>query len=147
MFSATLTRFTKQLSSRPNLQWMPTLPLILLHATNATSTSPATAIFRIQPQMTKHEVKEYLTKIYNLPVQHVRTQNYLGKRMRIIGKRKVAYGKRPDYKKAFVTFDERLADVGLGSRVDGLPGQEVEEENDVVVEGGDAKQQQQQIEA
>ena len=67
--------------------------------------------------------------------------------MRIIGKRKVAYGKRPDYKKAFVTFDERLADVGLGSRVDGLPGQEVEEENDVVVEGGDAKQQQQQIEA
>ena len=66
--------------------------------------------------------------------------------MRIIGKRKVAYGKRPDYKKAFVTFDERLADVGMGSRVDGLPGQEGEE-SDLMVEGGDAKQQQQQIEA
>ena len=39
--------------------------------------------------------------------------------MRIIGKRSVAYGKRPDYKKAFVTFDNTLADVGLGSRVDG----------------------------
>ena len=66
--------------------------------------------------------------------------------MRIIGKRKVAYGKRPDYKKAFVTFDETLADVGLGSRVDGLPGQEGEESVEMV-EGGDAKQQQQQIEA
>ena len=154
MFSATLTRFTKQLlttsssSSRPNLQWMPTLPLILLHATNATTTSPATAIFRIQPQMTKHEVQEYLTKIYNLPVVHVRTQNYLGKRMRIIGKRKVAYGKRPDYKKAFVTFDETLVDVGMGSVVDGLPTGQMEGEEE---EGGEQmkkqKQQQQQIEA
>eukprot|EP00574_Skeletonema_japonicum_P012258 CAMPEP_0201715454 /NCGR_PEP_ID=MMETSP0593-20130828/1642_1 /ASSEMBLY_ACC=CAM_ASM_000672 /TAXON_ID=267983 /ORGANISM="Skeletonema japonicum, Strain CCMP2506" /LENGTH=89 /DNA_ID=CAMNT_0048204965 /DNA_START=232 /DNA_END=501 /DNA_ORIENTATION=- len=89
--------------------------------------------------MTKHEVKEYLTKIYNLPVVTVRTQNYLGKRMKIIGKRTIAYGKRPDYKKAFVTFDATLADVGLGSRVDGLPGEEQ------VVEGGE--QQQQQIEA
>ncbi len=91
--------------------------------------------------MTKHEVKEYLTKIYKLPVVNVRTQNYLGQRMKIIGKRTIAYGKRPDYKKAFVTFDETLADVGLGSRVDGLPGEEqvVEEEG-----GGE---QQQQIEA
>lgn len=44
--------------------------------------------------------------------------------MRIIGKRSIAYAKRPDYKKAFVTFDGSLADVGLGSRVDGLPGQQ-----------------------
>mmetsp|Transcript_14559 Transcript_14559/g.20651 ORF Transcript_14559/g.20651 Transcript_14559/m.20651 type:complete len:141 (+) Transcript_14559:107-529(+) len=140
MFSATLARFSSTLPrSRPNLQWMPTLPLILLHATHATPTTPSTAVFRIKPQMTKHEVKEYLTKIYNLPVVNVRTQNYLGKRMKILGKRKIAYGKRPDYKKAFVTFDETLADVGLGSKVDGLPGQEEE-----VVEG---EQQQQQIEA
>mmetsp|Transcript_28200 Transcript_28200/g.44380 ORF Transcript_28200/g.44380 Transcript_28200/m.44380 type:complete len:140 (+) Transcript_28200:148-567(+) len=139
MFSATLARFSSRFPPKQNLQWMPTLPLILLHATHATSTSPSTAIFRIQPQMTKHEVKEYLTKIYNLPVVTVRTQNYLGKRMKIIGKRTIAYGKRPDYKKAFVTFDATLADVGLGSRVDGLPGEEQ------VVEGGE--QQQQQIEA
>ena len=61
--------------------------------------------------------------------------------MRIIGKRKVAYGKRPDYKKAFVTFDETLVDVGMGSRVDGLPGQQEDE----MEEGG--QQQQQRIEA
>ncbi|KAL7455168.1 hypothetical protein ACHAWC_006724 [Mediolabrus comicus] len=130
MFSNTLRRFASSSSSAVsrrrspsgNIQWMPTLPLILLHATNATTTTPATAIFRIQPSMTKHEVTEYLTKIYKLPVVQVRTQNYLGKRMRIIGKRSVAYAKRPDYKKAFVTFDNTLVDVGMGSRVDGLPG-------------------------
>ncbi len=62
--------------------------------------------------------------------------------MKIIGKRTIAYGKRPDYKKAFVTFDETLADVGLGSRVDGLPGGEEQ-----VVEGEGGEKQQQQIEA
>eukprot|EP00986_Skeletonema_menzelii_P011170 scaffold5674_cov142-Skeletonema_menzelii.AAC.6 len=67
--------------------------------------------------------------------------------MRIIGKRKVAYGKRPDYKKAFVTFDETLVDVGMGSVVDGLPTGQMEGEEE---EGGEQmkkQQQQQQIEA
>lgn len=70
--------------------------------------------------MTKHEVKEYLTKIYDLPVVQVRTQNYMGKRMRIIGKRRIAYAKRPDFKKAFVTFDNTLADTGVGHKVEGI---------------------------
>eukprot|EP00584_Thalassiosira_punctigera_P009984 CAMPEP_0172535646 /NCGR_PEP_ID=MMETSP1067-20121228/7559_1 /TAXON_ID=265564 ORGANISM="Thalassiosira punctigera, Strain Tpunct2005C2" /NCGR_SAMPLE_ID=MMETSP1067 /ASSEMBLY_ACC=CAM_ASM_000444 /LENGTH=77 /DNA_ID=CAMNT_0013320587 /DNA_START=166 /DNA_END=399 /DNA_ORIENTATION=+ len=77
--------------------------------------------------MTKHEVKEYLTKIYDLPVVEVRTQNYLGKRMRILGKRQIVYAKRPDYKKAFVTFDNTLADTGLGSIVPGMNTQEGKE--------------------
>ncbi|KAL9188380.1 hypothetical protein ACHAXT_006758 [Thalassiosira profunda] len=87
-----------------NRMWMPTMPMILLNSEHATATSPATAAFRVLPKMTKHEVKEYLTKIYGLPVVQVRTQNYLGKRMRIVGSRTIAYGKRPDFKKAFVTF-------------------------------------------
>lgn len=33
---------------------------------------PAQASFKIQPKMTKWEVKEYLTKIYNVPVKKVR---------------------------------------------------------------------------
>lgn len=105
-----------------NLQWMPTMPLILLNATNATPAQPATAQFRILPKMTKHEVREYLTKIYGLPVTEVRTQNYLGKRMRIYGQRHIVYAKRPDYKKAFVTFDGSLADTGLGGRIVGSDG-------------------------
>ena len=101
-------------------RWLPDMPMTLIGAKNATEVSPATATFRVLPKMTKHEVKEYLTKIYNLPVVQVRTQNYLGKRMRFIGARNVAYGKRPDYKKAFVTFDNSLADTGLGSFVPGI---------------------------
>ena len=93
------------------------MPMVLLSATHATPTTPASAAFRVLPRMTKHEVKEYLTKIYGLPVREVRTQNYLGKRMRIIGKRQIAYAKRPDFKKAFVTFDGSLADTGLGAQV------------------------------
>jgi large subunit ribosomal protein L23 len=72
--------------------------------------------------MTKHEVKEYLTKIYGLPVAEVRTQNYLGKRMRIFGKRRVVYAKRPDFKKAIVTFDGSFADTGLGGAILGADG-------------------------
>eukprot|EP00567_Pseudictyota_dubia_P005079 CAMPEP_0197453036 /NCGR_PEP_ID=MMETSP1175-20131217/33743_1 /TAXON_ID=1003142 /ORGANISM="Triceratium dubium, Strain CCMP147" /LENGTH=53 /DNA_ID=CAMNT_0042986205 /DNA_START=30 /DNA_END=188 /DNA_ORIENTATION=+ len=53
--------------------------------------------------MTKHEIKEYLTKIYNLPVKKVNTMNYLGKRKKVIGRRKVAYYKYRDFKKAIVT--------------------------------------------
>ena len=109
-------------SPRTNLgyrMWMPTYPMVLLHAQDATLDSPAQAIFRVLPKMTKHEVKEYLTKIYELPVVQVRTQNYLGKRMRMIGKRNVVYAKRPDYKKAFVTFDNTLADTGIGCLVPG----------------------------
>ncbi|KAL3802195.1 hypothetical protein HJC23_001739 [Cyclotella cryptica] len=93
------------------------MPMVLLSATHATPTTPASAAFRVLPRMTKHEVKEYLTKIYGLPVREVRTQNYLGKRMRIIGKRQIVYAKRPDFKKAFVTFDGSLADTGLGAQV------------------------------
>jgi large subunit ribosomal protein L23 len=108
--------------------WMPSLPLVLLTATHATPSNPATAQFRILPKMTKHEVREYLTKIYDLPVKEVRTQNYLGKRMRIIGKRHIVYAKRPDYKKAFVVFGSELADVGLGGEVPGLQQQRDEDD-------------------
>jgi len=67
--------------------------------------------------MTKHEVKEYLTKIYNLPVEKVHTMNYLGKRKRLMTQRGVMYYKYRDFKKAVVYFDDTLTDVGIGTRV------------------------------
>eukprot|EP00594_Rhizosolenia_setigera_P017515 CAMPEP_0178975280 /NCGR_PEP_ID=MMETSP0789-20121207/23042_1 /TAXON_ID=3005 /ORGANISM="Rhizosolenia setigera, Strain CCMP 1694" /LENGTH=78 /DNA_ID=CAMNT_0020663943 /DNA_START=230 /DNA_END=466 /DNA_ORIENTATION=- len=67
--------------------------------------------------MTKHEIKEYLTKIYGLPVKKVNTQNFMGKRMRIMGRRKIAYRKEPDWKKAIVTFTSELTDVGIGTKI------------------------------
>eukprot|EP00591_Stephanopyxis_turris_P009044 CAMPEP_0195518102 /NCGR_PEP_ID=MMETSP0794_2-20130614/12256_1 /TAXON_ID=515487 /ORGANISM="Stephanopyxis turris, Strain CCMP 815" /LENGTH=65 /DNA_ID=CAMNT_0040647015 /DNA_START=254 /DNA_END=451 /DNA_ORIENTATION=+ len=63
--------------------------------------------------MTKHEIKEYLTKIYNLPVKKVNTANYDGKRKRIIGKRFTVYYKYKDWKKAIVTFDSSMKQVGV----------------------------------
>jgi len=81
--------------------------------------------------MTKHEIKEYLTKIYELPVKKVNTMIYEGKRKRIIAgagqSQKVHYYKYKDFKKAIVTFDDTLQDVGIGMRV---PELEEDEEGD-----------------
>ena len=41
------------------------------------------ATFYVKPSMTKHEVKEYLTKIYGVEVYKVETANFLGKPWRI----------------------------------------------------------------
>lgn len=93
------------------------MPMTLVSAKSATETKGAMAVFRVLPKMTKHEIKEYLTKIYNLPVKKVNTMNYLGKRKRVIGKRAIAYYKYRDFKKAVVKFDDTLTDVGLGTRI------------------------------
>jgi large subunit ribosomal protein L23 len=93
--------------------WLPTMPMVLLNARSATETRPSYATFRVLPRMTKWEVKEYLSKIYQLPAVRVQTQNHEGKRKRVVGKRVVAYYKRADWKKAFVTFDSSVKDVGV----------------------------------
>ena len=61
-------------------------------------------VFHVSPAMTKFEIKEYLVKLYNLPVSHVHTALYQGKwrRNRFNG---VKY-KEPDYKKAFVYLQD-----------------------------------------
>jgi large subunit ribosomal protein L23 len=97
--------------------WMPWMPMTLVSARNATATHPAYAIFRTLPRMTKHEIKEYLTKIYELPVKKVNTMNYDGKRKRLFSRTGIVYYKYKDFKKAVVTFDSTLKDLGLGTRV------------------------------
>jgi large subunit ribosomal protein L23 len=77
------------------------------------------ACFYVKPSMTKWEVKEYLTKIYDVDVTKVTTANFLGKFMfvmsalfifvagrwkRFYGKRKVVAYKRRNMKKAYVEF-------------------------------------------
>jgi large subunit ribosomal protein L23 len=92
--------------------WMPNMPITLMRATDATHNMPARAIFRVLPKMTKHEIKEYLTKIYQLPVKKVNTVNFLGKRKRLQTNRKIIYYKYPDFKKAIVSFDRSMLSVG-----------------------------------
>lgn len=66
---------------------------------------PAQALLHIPPSMTKTEVKEYLTKIYDIPVLNVATTNMLGKWKRFYGKRKIVAYKRRNIKKCTVEFD------------------------------------------
>mmetsp|Transcript_14559 Transcript_14559/g.20569 ORF Transcript_14559/g.20569 Transcript_14559/m.20569 type:complete len:127 (-) Transcript_14559:65-445(-) len=104
--------------------WMPNMPITLVSARNATATRNASAVFRVLPQMTKWELREYLTKIYQLPVKKINTMNYLGKRKRVIGKRRIVYYKYKDFKKAIVTFEDSLKDVGIGTRIAELDDQD-----------------------
>jgi large subunit ribosomal protein L23 len=105
--------------------WMPTMPMMMVSARSATATNPAYATFRVPPKMTKHEIREYLTKIYDLPVRKVNTMNYDGKRKRVQSRAGIAFFKYKDFKKAVIYFDDSLQDVGLGTRVP-----EMEDKND-----------------
>lgn len=109
-------------------QWMPTMPMVLVDAVNATERANAQATFRVLPRMTKHEIKEHLQKIYDLPVKRVNTMNYLGKRKRVFGQRRVAYYKYRDYKKAIVTFDDSIQELGLGVKLPEIEAEKVNEE-------------------
>lgn len=46
--------------------------LIVMGPKGPSRSRPAQASFKIQPKMTKWEVKEYLTKIYDVPVKKVK---------------------------------------------------------------------------
>lgn len=101
------------------------MPITMVSARSKTATNPAYASFRVPPKMTKHEIREYLTKIYDLPVRKVNTMNYEGKRKRMQWKAGVIRFKYKDFKKAVVYFDDSLTDVGLGMRIP-----EMEEDHD-----------------
>lgn len=83
--------------------WFPNMFMRLI-SVNLNKT-PAKALLHIPPSMTKTEVKEYLTKIYNIAVLNVTTTNMLGKWKRFYGKRKIVSYKRRNIKKTTVEFD------------------------------------------
>lgn len=61
-------------------------------------------MFYVPPKMTKFEVHEYLSKIYNVQVTKVNTELKLGKWKRLYAKRRVLSYKRRNFKKAYVEF-------------------------------------------
>lgn len=70
-----------------------------------TTRSPPLASFYVPPKMTKHEIKEYLTKIYKVDVTNVNTALFLGKYKRFFSKyRRIGY-KRRNFKKAMVEYN------------------------------------------
>ncbi|CAD5234521.1 unnamed protein product [Bursaphelenchus xylophilus] len=65
------------------------------------------AEFEVDPQMTKFDIRQYLEKIYNLPVREVRTRNVMGKMKYdnpFSHRYRRAYFKEPDQKYAIVFF-------------------------------------------
>ena len=57
-------------------------------------------VFHVSPQMTKLEIKEYLIKLYNLPVSRVHTAIYDGRKR--MNQRTGRPYQEADYKKAYV---------------------------------------------
>ncbi len=80
-------------------------PLSLVGPTKA---RPYRAVFKIVPKMNKFEIKEYLEKIYGIPVKKVMTQNWMGRRKRLMGRFGVVTYKRPDFKKVSSCTNEML---------------------------------------
>jgi len=73
--------------------------------------------------------REYLTKIYDLPVRKVNTMNYMGARKRVIGSRGIAYYKYADFKKAVVYMDEsKMSNVGMVARIPELEEMEAQQQ-------------------
>jgi len=87
--------------------WFPNMFMRLINLNLARK--PPQAVLYVPPKMTKFEIKEYLTKIYNIGVSQVHTQNLLGKWKRFYGKRKIVSYKRRNIKRAIVEFKAEAA--------------------------------------
>ncbi len=60
------------------------------------------AIFKVDSSATKPEIARAVKELFDVTVSHVRTARFLGKKVR----RGRTVGKRPDWKKAYVTLEE-----------------------------------------
>lgn len=63
---------------------------------------PNVVTFHCSMEMTKHDIKNYLTKIYNVPVVDIRTEVRLGEFYRETVKKYIK--KKDDYRVAIVTM-------------------------------------------
>jgi large subunit ribosomal protein L23 len=63
-------------------------------------------VFRVDRTANKREIKEAVEKLFNVKVKDVRTANYAGKQATAMTKTGRHKGKRPAWKKAFVTLAE-----------------------------------------
>ena len=72
---------------------------------------PNKGVFIVDPKMTKPEVKEYLKKVYNLPVLKVNTVNYEGKLKQGSQRHRGSYFRTKAFKKAYVQFGDLEAVV------------------------------------
>ena len=80
-------------------------PIVLSRFRSAAHRKANQFVFKVEPKMTKHELREYLTKLYGLNVRKINTMNYDGKLKRARGQ--FLY-RTPPYKKAVVSLNPRF---------------------------------------
>mmetsp|Transcript_11259 Transcript_11259/g.39219 ORF Transcript_11259/g.39219 Transcript_11259/m.39219 type:complete len:109 (-) Transcript_11259:59-385(-) len=84
--------------------WFPKFTMTLMR--RASAAQPANnLVFRVDPKMTKPEIRQYLERVYGLPVTRVATVNYDGKVKRS-GRH---FYQQNAYKKAYVRIDPHSA--------------------------------------
>ncbi|XP_043196526.1 probable 39S ribosomal protein L23, mitochondrial [Amphibalanus amphitrite] len=94
------------LYQRGNPQLRIFLPNFWMKLLKPTHPIPPNAVqFMVSPEMTKHDVKQYLEKIYNVPVVEVNIANKMGK-LRRTDKGYIV--KDDDLKYAFVTLPKDM---------------------------------------
>jgi len=59
-------------------------------------------VFRVRPEATKDKIRLVVEEMFKVTVTQVRTANFMGKERR----RGKTLGRRPDWKKAYVTLKE-----------------------------------------
>ena len=80
-------------------------PLITEKA-NSVSETLNCYTFAVSPDANKFQIKDIVEKLYNVRVTSVNTANYAGKRKRRWTKSGLLKGRKPAFKKAYVTVAE-----------------------------------------
>lgn len=93
----------------PRSVWFPQFAMTMVRRVSATQ-APNNFVFRVDPKMTKPEIKQYLERIYGVNVQRVATVNYEGK-VRRSGQHRF---KLNDYKKVYVRLGNSPAPAADG---------------------------------
>ena len=62
--------------------------------------------FAVSPDANKFQIKDIVERLYNVRVVSVNTANYAGKRMQRYTKGGLIRGRKPAFKKAYVTVAE-----------------------------------------
>ena len=70
--------------------------------------------FRVDRRATKPEIKSAVETIFQVKVDHVRTINFMGKMTRGRGR---FYGRKPSWKKAYVTLKHGEKPVDYGEAI------------------------------
>lgn len=79
---------------------------IITEKANATSEKQNCYTFAVSPDANKFQIKDIVEKLYNVRVTSVNTALYAGKRKQRYTKGGLIRGRKPAFKKAYVTVAE-----------------------------------------